>query len=355
MKNKELLDLYTDYLICSMGLATATGLSEALDHNVSHDKVSRFLLNYDGSSKQLWLKVKPYIRKIENTGPGCLIIDDTIEEKPYTDESELVTWHYSHSKHQQVKGINILSALIRYGDVALPIDYHLVTKSESYVDKNGQTKHRSATSKNEEARNFIATAKCNKIKFEYVLADIWFSSSENMKYVHNGNKKFIFGCKTNRLVRFNEIWHRLSDLPLSDEQVIHCHIKDVSFPVAITKKVFIHEDLSVGELYLISNDLGLSGTELYEIYQKRWIIEEYHKSIKQNASLARSPTKVIKTQSNHIFCSIFAFIKLEVLKLKTKINHFALKNKLFINATKAALEQLQKFRLMPNSCNIQPC
>jgi hypothetical protein len=48
-----------------MGLATATGLSEVLDHNVSHDKVSRFLLNYDGSSKQLWLKVNPYKRILD--------------------------------------------------------------------------------------------------------------------------------------------------------------------------------------------------------------------------------------------------------------------------------------------------
>ncbi len=355
MKNKAVLDLYTDYLICSTGLATATGLSAVLDQNISHDKVSRFLTNYEGGAKQLWMEVKPYIRKIENTDHGYLIIDDTIEEKPYTDESELVSWHYSHSKHKHVKGINILTALIRYENIALPIDYHLVTKNKSYVDKSGETKYKSETSKNEEARNFITTAKHNKIKFEYVLADIWFSCSENMKYVHHEKKKFIFGCKTNRLVRFNEIWHRLSDLPLSDEQVIHCHIKGVSFPVAITKKVFINEDLSVGELYLISNDLGLSGTELYTIYQKRWVIEEYHKSIKQNASLARSPTKVIKTQSNHIFCSILAFIKLEVLKLKTKMNHFALKNKLFINATKAALGQLHKFRLMPDSCNTQPC
>lgn len=94
---------------------------------------------------------------------------------------------------------------------------------------------------------------------------------------------------------------------------------------------------------------------MYDIYQKRWIIEEYHKSIKQNASLAKSPTKTIKTQTNHIVCSMLAFVKLELLKLKSGINHFALKSKLFINATKAAIEQLQKYKLMQNGQNIQPC
>lgn len=355
MSQDKILDLYTDYLICTTGLATATGLSASLDYHLSHDKVTRFLTKLNGDPKLLWAEVKPHVRKVENTGVGYLIIDDTIEEKPYTDQSELVNWHYSHSKHSQLKGINILSALIRYGDVALPIDYHLVTKSTSYIDKHGKTKYKSDINKNEAARDFIATAKHNQVKFEYVLADIWFSSSENMDYIHTIGKKFIFGCKTNRLIRFNKILHRLGDLPLADGQVIHCYIKDVDFPVSITKKEFINEDLSTGELYLISNDLNLSGTEIYEIYQKRWIIEEFHKSIKQNASLAKSPTKTSKTQANHIICSMLAFVKLELLKIRSGINHFALKNMLFINATKAAVEQLQKYKLMQNWQNTQPC
>lgn len=252
MSEKEILDLYTDYLICSMGQTTATGLSETLGNSISHDKVSRFLGKLDGNPKLLWSEVKGHVRKLETSGVGYLILDDTIEEKPYTDENELNNWHYSHSKHRQLKGMNILSALIRYGDVGLPIDYHLVRKTTSYVDKSGKTKYKSDISKNEAAREFISNALRNQIKFEYVLADIWFSSSENMEHIYAKDKKFIFGCKTNRLVRFDKVWHNLSDLPLSDAQVIHCYIKDVNFPVVITKKVFINEDLSTGELYLIS-------------------------------------------------------------------------------------------------------
>ena len=40
--NHELLELYTDYLISSVGAATATGLSEMVDGTVSHDRVTRF-------------------------------------------------------------------------------------------------------------------------------------------------------------------------------------------------------------------------------------------------------------------------------------------------------------------------
>ena len=91
--NMELLDLYSDYLICQNKYSTATGLS-ALLPQISHDKVSRFLREKDLSSKELWNYIKPYIRQIETEKSGILILDDTIEEKPYTDQNEIVAWHY---------------------------------------------------------------------------------------------------------------------------------------------------------------------------------------------------------------------------------------------------------------------
>lgn len=346
---KKIQDLYTDFLICTSGLATATGLSAIVDNELTHDQITRFLTKLNSSRQELWYEVKPLIRELEKKEACNLIIDDTIEEKPYSDVNEINNYYYSHSKHMQVKGINILSAIASFGKVAVPIDYHIVRKTQEAFDaKTGKVRMISEVTKNEVAREFILQAIRNKINFKYVLADIWFSSGENMQYIHSKKRKFIFGCKTNRMVKFNEIWHKLKDLPLADEQVIHCYIKDVNFPVAITKKVFTNEDLSTGEIYLISNDLELSGSDLYSTYQKRWVIEEYHKSIKQNAALAKSPTKTTKTQSNHIYCSILAFVKLEKLKIASSLNHFALKTKLFINATKAAMTELNKYKLIPN-------
>lgn len=83
---------------------------------------------------------------------------------------------------------------------------------------------------------------------------------------------------------------------------------------------------------------------MYEVYQKRWKIEEFHQSIKQNASLEKSPTKIVRTQLNHIFCSFMAFCKLEVLKIKSAMNHFAIKRKLLLKANIASLDELRKLR-----------
>jgi IS4 transposase len=121
-------------------------------------------------------------------------------------------------------------------------------------------------------------------------------------------------------------------------------LKGVSFRVMLIKKVFTNEDGSIGILYLASNDIEHDAAYLYQIYQKRWRIEEYHKSIKENASLAKSPTKKVQSQANHIFASIVAFCKLEIMKITTATNHFAIKYKLLVVANIAAMNELVNLR-----------
>ncbi|MCK5819370.1 MAG: IS701 family transposase, partial [Psychromonas sp.] len=52
------------------------------------------------------------------------------------------------------------------------------------------------------------------------------------------------------------------------------------------------------------------------IYQKIWKVEFFHKNKKSNTALAKSLTKTKRTQSNHIFMSLLAAVKLEYLGLK---------------------------------------
>ena len=107
---KDYLELYTDYLISNQSLATATGLSSMTDGDVSHDQITRFLSGDRLTSKQLWKEVKSVVRDIQSED-GCIIFDDTIVEKHYTDENEIICWHYDHTKGRNVKGVNLLSHL----------------------------------------------------------------------------------------------------------------------------------------------------------------------------------------------------------------------------------------------------
>jgi transposase, IS4 family len=89
MKNGKLLDLYSDYLISAFGQTTATGLSSLLDGEVSHDQIQRFLASEEQTSADLWRIVKPHVREIESED-GVVIVDDSIAEKPYTDENDII-------------------------------------------------------------------------------------------------------------------------------------------------------------------------------------------------------------------------------------------------------------------------
>ncbi|SFJ15736.1 hypothetical protein [Nitrosomonas sp. Nm34] len=80
-----------------------------LDGEVSHDHVPRFLSEWDYTSKDLWRQVKSTVRQVEREA-GCLIFDDTIQEKAWTDENEIMCWHYDLGKGRAVKGINALNA-----------------------------------------------------------------------------------------------------------------------------------------------------------------------------------------------------------------------------------------------------
>jgi SRSO17 transposase len=202
--NSRLLDLYTDYLLVSFGATTATGLARLLPE-ISHDQVTRFLAHKELTDKDLWKIVKAHVRRVQSPD-AVLIIDDTVEEKPYTDESELVCWHFNHSENRMVKGINLLSAVYLSQDMSLPVAFELIKKTELVTDKKtGKDKWQSKRTKNEYARDMVASVVHKQIPFRYVLADIWFSSSENMVFIKlKAKKDFIMPLKSNRRVAVSE-------------------------------------------------------------------------------------------------------------------------------------------------------
>lgn len=104
----KLGELYSDYIISSFGQITATGWSKAPEGSVSHDQITRFPSKKDWDSKELWKLVKPVVTEQEKED-GVLIIDDTIEKKPDTQESELIGWHHDHQSNRSVKGVNIIN------------------------------------------------------------------------------------------------------------------------------------------------------------------------------------------------------------------------------------------------------
>lgn len=349
--NKQLLETYTDYLISSFSYTTATGLSILVEGEISHDKVTRFLSSEDFTSSELWKTIKRKVREIESED-GVIIVDDTIEEKPSTDENEIVSWHYDHSKGRSVKGINIISALYLSQCIRVPIVFDLVRKTKTAIDeKTNKEKRVSEKTKNQQYREMLRVCVKNNIKFKYVLNDVWYASSENMMYVKEELiKDFIMPIKTNRKIalskkdKLNGKYVTVSELELKENTQQEIYLEGVSFPLNLIRQIFKNEDGSQGVLHLVSSDLTLTYDKITSIYHKRWKVEEYHKSLKQHVALCKSPTKRVRTQSNHIFASIYAFFKLEYLSMRAKLNQTALRSKLYISANRTALIELENMK-----------
>jgi len=363
MGREDILELYSNYLLYSTGQTTATGLSEVLDGELSHDKITRFLSTETFNEKTLWKKIKKLVRSFEEEN-ACLIFDDTVIEKPYMDENEIICWHYDSKEGKPIKGINLLSSFYSCekagGVLRVPIGFRIIEKTEEYIDeKNGEKKRRSPVTKNEIMQEMIKRQMQNQVKFRYILADSWFSSTENMRFIAKRKKVFIFELKENRLITDSEkkrnagAFERLEQAEVPENKPIKVWIKDLEFPVFLFKQVFKNKDGTYGQRFLVSNDFTLTDDQFKTLYKKRWGVEEYHKSLKQNASIGNSPAHTERTQSNHIFSAIFAYVKLEKLKLATHLNHFALKTEVYMASIKTAMRAF--YDLCDNTDNIAFC
>jgi len=354
MKDPQILDLYSEYLIASFNLATATGLSNLLDEVYSHDQISRFLGQGLLTQKDYWFCIKPIIRKVEQAS-GIIKIDDTIEHKPHSKENDIICYHWDHANKRSVKGINIINFLYQSPinesqTLSIPLAFELIEKKEQWLDKKtNKVKRRSTRKKNTIVRERLRIIHhFNKVPFRYIVWDSWFSSKENLDFVHYELKKyFVAAIKNNRLVALNEKaqiagqFHQVKGLPIQKDRAITVWLKGIDFPMQLVKRVFKNKDGSMGELYTVTNDRDLETLSISTIYDERWGVEVFHKGLKQNVGLEKSPTKNRVTQANHVFACMIAWAKLEMLSMLEVSNQFALKARLYVKALQAAFEELQ--------------
>ena len=344
-----MLDLYTDYLISSTKYTTATGLSRLFNNRFSHDKVTRFLNSQELDNKKLWSFIKPFLRSVEKDS-SVLIVDDTILEKPYTDESEINTYHYDHSKGRSIKGINVVNLIHETEGTRLPISMSIVHK-DKLVEENGKQHRKSSKTKNELFREQFLQAIHNEVLFNTVLGDIWFGNVKNMELISSKGKQFIMPLKVNRKVSLhdssnpeNREYVSVESLKLQEDKPVKVWLKGYSKPLLLAKQVFKNKDKSTGILYLVASDLTASYSCMTIAYPRRWAVETYHRSLKNNTSVCASPTKTIKTQCNHIYASVMAFVKLEVISIKKAVSQYALKLQLYLKGIQTAFDELNTIK-----------
>ena len=216
---------YVEYLICTIGNYTSSHLAEHLDE-VSHDVVIDYLRSEHLTARNLW----ELVFGLDQDRPEAfMLVDDSVQDKRYSQFIELVKLQYSGAEHGLVRGIGIVNLVHSTGDKQdfYPIDYRTLRDAADQDGKN----------KNEHFSEMVINAVyAKKIKAKRILFDSWYASAENLKLVHRLGLIFFTTLKSNRMVNLSKVggWVHLDEIDWTAECLhngVMVKLKEVPFKV----------------------------------------------------------------------------------------------------------------------------
>jgi len=98
---------YCQYLLVSQINCTLTNFGEHSE-KFSHDALNRYLDGDKLSPKLTWENVR---NQVIQTPKGFLVFDDTVADKNFSHNIELVQRQYSGNEHGVIKGIGIVTCV----------------------------------------------------------------------------------------------------------------------------------------------------------------------------------------------------------------------------------------------------
>jgi putative transposase len=294
-----------DYIQFLFAAQTAFSCNEAArcsgvtDDTPAHDAFTRLLARRPPDIEALWREVEPFVNKTS----GLLIIDDSTLDKPHARFMDLVGWHWSGKHKATVRGINLTSLVWTDGGTCLPIDCRVYDKPTSGLDKNDYF------------RAMITTAKERGFTPEYVSFDGWYSGLDNLKHLRDLDWRWLTRLKSNRQVDPDRTGNvNVENIEIGDEGRI-VHLKGYGMV-----KVFrIVTDFDEAD-HWATDDLSLTEANRQELARQAFAIENYHRALKQYCAVEKCQARSAVAQKNHILFSLRTFVRLEVVRLRTRVS-----------------------------------
>jgi hypothetical protein len=304
-KQKCSLGLYSEFLIANQNRYSGSELAKVSPvDGLHHDSVSRWLANSRYNPIELWGQVKHLVEP----EIGYLIGDDSVLDKSYSRVNELARVQYSGNAHRPINGIDIVNLLWTSGAEFIPVDYRVYDRPTDHKTKNNHF------------RDMLKKAFKRGFKPKYVLMDAWYASIENMKFIARKCLwHFICNLKSNRQVCVRQgDYIPISDLDLAEKQVRKVWLKEYGH-VLVCKLVDKNGDIT----YLATSDLSLTDyDEFIGHHDHRWMIEEFHRGLKQTTGIEKCYSIKSASQKTHIFAAFVAFLKLERNRLEYKVSWY---------------------------------
>jgi hypothetical protein len=278
-------ELYCTFLRVTSQRYSALSLSEVSPIEISHDSISRWLADAHCQPRNIWTEAKSHVLETQ----GILVADETVLNKSRSGKIELVRWQYSGTEHDVVKGIGMLNFLwVDENNDVCPMDVRIYEPKE-----DGKTK-------NDHFRELLRLAKEREVKPEAVVADSWYSSLDNLKYIRDLSWDWVMGLRKNRIVNRGE---KLGKLNIPDEGM-RIHLRGYGW---ITVFRFVSKNRRTD--YVGTNIENPTRDQIIALVRKRWEIEVFHRELKQTCGLEHCQARTSRAQRNHITLSVLTWIK----------------------------------------------
>jgi len=286
------------------------------ENGPAHDAVTRLLHRLTTSTDRLWEEAKEQV----DLSKGVLIADDSTLDKWYSRQIELVTRHWSGKHKRVVSGINLLTLLWTDGERYIPVDYRIYNKK-----KDGLTK-------NDHFQEMMQIAYERGFRPECVCFDSWYASLKNLKLVSTLFGRWLTRLEPDRLVNPDNTYNRsLASVEIAETGTV-VHLKGFGF-IKVFKLVVTENHIE----YWATTDLRMSELTRLKFAQFAWMIETYHRGIKQFCGIERCQVRSEAAQRNHIELALRAFLRLEHHSFVKGISWFKAKTSIIHEAVRAYL------------------
>jgi len=298
----------------------------------------------------LQLLNKVILRNEDNKGkdPVCLIIDDTDLPKTGT-KIENMGRIFSHVTHSSLLGFKALFLCRTDGKTQTVLDFSLhgeegkhpekpfgMTKKQrdkqySKVREETEAVHKRigeyTQSKIEKAIEMVNHAIREGIRFDYLLADSWFTCTDIVKFIKSrhmychylgmikmGKTKYLFEKK---LLSAKELVKLLqARKAINYSRKLHCHygVADVELAGVRVKLFFCRRSKNADWNGLLTTNIKLDFNEAYRVYSRRWVVEVYFKEAKGLLGLGKSQSRDFASQIASISITMLQYNILSTIK-----------------------------------------
>jgi putative transposase len=308
---------YIDFLVASPRAASGTEAARTQPARAAppaHDAYTRLLHRLEPDAAALWGEAAGLVER----GGGVLVLDDSVLDKPYAKQMDLVARQWSGKHGRVVRGIGLVTLLWSDGEALLPCDYRL-------YDKAGD-----GLTKNDHARDLLATATQRGFAPEMVLFDSWYASLANLKAVRGHGWHWTTQLKANRAVNPDGTGNRRLDACAIAETGTRVHLQGYGF-IVVFRLVSTDGDTE----YWATSDLAMGEGRRQKYSELAWGIEVYHRGLKQFCGVERAQVRAARAQRNHITCALRAFLRFEQHRLVTGVSWWAAKTGIIREAIRA--------------------